>query len=81
MPNSGAKRLNLWAFIRQPHIFQIMNKEQHTIFFSGKYDIMSVPESMVLHIRVECYGVRFTGVQILKDRSWKLCSQKGSKVF
>jgi hypothetical protein len=61
--------LNLCAFIRQPQIFQIMSKEKHIILYSGKYDIMSVPESMVLHIRVECYSVRFTEVQTLKDPS------------
>ena len=50
----------------QPHIFQIMSKEKRIILYSGKYDILSIPESEVLHVRVEYYTFRFTRVGILK---------------
>jgi len=43
-----------------------MSKEKHIILYSGKYDILSFPESMVLHVRVEYYSFRFTRVRILK---------------
>jgi len=43
-----------------------MSKEKHIILYSGKYDILPVPESEVLHVRVEYYSFRFIRVHILK---------------